>query len=242
MHEQYLSTLSRLFRLPAKPASRHSTVEDLFRVRSDYFRSLDFPKNCKVIHVAGTKGKGSTCEYISSALRSIGTVGTFTSPHLHTARERFKVNRDLISKEDFSGIAKEVLDEIEGRAGFEWVVFFDYLVAIAIKYFNRHKLDYIVLETGIGGRYDSTNFLPACEVSVITRIGYDHQSILGDTLEEIAAQKAGIIKDGGTVFTPANQKSVVLDVIRAECAKRKAILHLVDVGRLDTEIIVNLLI
>lgn len=138
----------------------------------------------RFIHVAGSKGKGSTTEYIAAGLRSQGfRVGVFTSPHIHTARERIKIGKDLISKEDVVRLGSEVLEEMKG---FEWLVFFDLFLSIAIKYFSERSLDYVILETGIGGRYDSTNFLDSPAACVITSISLDHQTLLGNTTEKIA--------------------------------------------------------
>jgi dihydrofolate synthase/folylpolyglutamate synthase len=108
-----------------------------------------------------------------------------------------------------------------------WANFFDILLFIALRYFGEKKVDYIVLETGIGGRYDSTNFLESPAVSVITNIGMDHQALLGDTIEEIAGQKAGIIKKGIHVFITAKQKQSVLDVFTEEARLKSAPLSFV---------------
>lgn len=182
----------------------------------------------KVIHVAGTKGKGSTVELIAAALRapSLGlNVGVFTSPHLHTARERIKIGDQLISIEDFIVHGNKALAELQE---FSWVVFFDYLLAMSIDYFGTRQCDYIVLETGIGGRFDSTNFHSHPAACVITSISLDHQAVLGDTVEQIAWQKAGIIKRNSHVFTTANQPGGVLDVISKQCDELDATLHIVD--------------
>lgn len=222
--KKYLSILAILFQ-PLVTIPRHS-VEKAFEIRKIFFRTywdkvcleyaIDGSSNIKVIHIAGTKGKGSTVEYIAAAIRStVGNhVGIFTSPHIHTARERFRINEQLISIKDFIKCSQNAIRYSHETHGNAWMVFFDYLVLIATEYFlsyniptteRKLKLNYILLETGIGGRFDSTNFLASVEVAVITRIGLDHQALLGDTVEEIAFQKAGIIKPHCHVFTPANQ-------------------------------------
>jgi dihydrofolate synthase/folylpolyglutamate synthase len=209
-------------------------VGQLFEERRNYFLGLSKQFNtvlkARVVHVAGTKGKGSTVEYIAAGMRKHGKVGVFTSPHLHTARERVRVDSDLISMDDFTRLGVNSLN-LAGKYpnSNEWIVFFDYLLTLAIQYFDELGVNSIVLETGIGGRYDSTNFLDSCAASVITRIGIDHQAMLGDSIEEIAWQKAGIIKEYGHVFTPANQQPSVLEVFRKECELKKATLHLVPV-------------
>ncbi len=147
-------------------------------------------QNLKTIHIAGTNGKGSTAHILTSILIENGyKVGLFTSPHIKDFRERIKINGQLISKEEvlmFVNQFKPVFDELEPS-------FFEITTAMAFYFFNQHKCDISVIETGLGGRLDSTNvILP--EVSVITNIGIDHTSFLGNTLKEIATEKAGIIK------------------------------------------------
>jgi folylpolyglutamate synthase/dihydropteroate synthase len=164
-------------------------------------------------------------EHIANALRNSHPdtrVGIFTSPHLHTARERIKINNELISKPDLVRLGRAALANAE-----EWSVFFDHFLSVAIQYFGFRKCDYVVLETGIGGRYDSTNFVENPAVGVITSISYDHQAILGDTLTLIAQQKAGIIKPGMHIFTPGTQEPEVLVVIADQCKEVNAVLHVV---------------
>lgn len=184
---RYKNILSQLFVPLAniKYNANHSQ-DAIFAERKKYFNSIMSPSLSRVrfIHVAGSKGKGSTTEYIAAGLRSQGfRVGVFTSPHIHTARERIKIGKDLISKEDVVRLGVEVLEEMKG---FEWLVFFDLFLSIAIKYFSERSLDYVILETGIGGRYDSTNFLESPAACVITSISLDHQTLLGNTTEKIA--------------------------------------------------------
>jgi dihydrofolate synthase / folylpolyglutamate synthase len=208
------------FKAPSKKTTRH-VVADITASRMRYFREIVDrygKRSTKFIHVAGSKGKGSTVEYISSALRSEGyKVGIFTSPHLHTARERVKINDNLISRKDLLLLGEWALSDSQ-----DWSVFFDLLLAIALRYFLESNVDFIVLETGLGGRYDSTNFLLATEISIITSISLDHQSILGNTIEEIAYQKAGIIKRDGILVTSELQQASVLDVIKKECLDMNA--------------------
>lgn len=242
---KYHVILQKLF-TPKTTAPRQS-VGSLFEKRIQYFAKVmaDFPlKNqAKVVHVAGTKGKGSVVEYINAGVTSSAPsvdvdnnnmkpkVGVFTSPHIHTARERLKINNQIISIEDFVRLGENALKRAESSPNCEWIVFFDLLLTMALEYFSEQDVDLLILETGIGGRFDSTNVFPSVHVSVITRIGLDHQLMLGDSIEEIAWQKAGIIKQHSHVFTPATQEMSVLNVLRQECILKHATLAEVQVDK-----------
>lgn len=234
LEKEYTSILGRLFK-PVRLIPRHSTgaLSEAFLLRKSVFQDLyalsHVCHTCRVVHVAGTKGKGSTVEFISSSLVKNGNlVGVFTSPHLHTARERVRVGRDLISQADMIRLGQEAIEFLSEQS---WTVFFDLLLALSIKYFAEKKVEYMILESGIGGRYDTTNFIENPAACVITSISLDHQQLLGETIEEIAWQKAGIIKPNSHVFTPATQQPSVLQVFRDECARVQATLHEVPVGR-----------
>lgn len=231
---EYASILNELFKV-AKNPPRHDDHDTIFAKRKQFFQQIydqsNLVKKPKVIHVAGSKGKGSTVEYISCSLREDGyKVGVFTSPHLHSARERIKIGKQLISKYDLIRLGKIALDVTKD---IRWgVVFFDLFLVIAIMYFSEMDVDYIVLETGIGGRYDSTNFIDHDTiVSVITSISMDHMAILGDTIEAIAYQKAGIIKRNCHVFTLTKHIPSVADVFRAEAMRLNATLHEISVDK-----------
>jgi dihydrofolate synthase / folylpolyglutamate synthase len=144
----------------------------------------------KTIHIAGTNGKGSTSSMLAAVLQQSGyKTGLYTSPHLKDFRERIRINGDMISKDfivDFVERTKEMAEAIEPS-------FFELMVAMAFEYFASQKIDIAVIETGLGGRLDSTNIITPI-LSVITNIGYDHVQLLGNTLPEIAFEKAGIIK------------------------------------------------
>ncbi|MDD6550567.1 MAG: bifunctional folylpolyglutamate synthase/dihydrofolate synthase [Lachnospiraceae bacterium] len=165
-------------------------------------------RGMKMIHIAGTNGKGSVAMYIASALEANGyKTGLFTSPHLITIRERIQVNRQLISEEDFTRLSEQVLSI--GMPDEYAPTFFDICLAIALLYFKEQDCDYVVLETGLGGRLDSTRGISEIpKVGVITAIGLDHTAILGDTLEKIAAEKAGIIRKGMPLVVAHNPDSV----------------------------------
>lgn len=148
-------------------------------------------KGLPYIHVAGTNGKGSTCAFLSQIMKEAGLkAGCFTSPHLVDFRERICVNGKMIEKEDVTRIGNELLAlELDVTP-----TMFDYCLVMAVIYFQEQHCDVAVFETGLGGRLDSTNALGNPDVAVITRIGYDHMAILGNTLTEIASEKAGILK------------------------------------------------
>jgi dihydrofolate synthase/folylpolyglutamate synthase len=170
----------------------------------------------KVIHVAGTNGKGSVCAIIDSISRAQGyRTGLFISPHLVTFRERIRVNGEMISED----AAADGLTMIRNHTA-DWdphPTFFEVTTALALKHFGEAKIDIAVLETGLGGRLDATNAVQS-DVSVITPIGLDHEKWLGRTLAEIAAEKAGIIKPGvPVVFAP--QRLQAEQVIRARAAE-----------------------
>lgn len=151
----------------------------------------------KTLHVTGTNGKGSVCAVLESAVRAAGLrTGLYTSPHLVSMTERIQVNGVSVAEEAFAALLDEVY-----KAGPD-LSFFELLTCMAFLHFKREKTDLAVIEVGIGGRFDTTNVLPVTELSVITSVDYDHQKYLGNTLGEIAAQKAGIIKQGGICVAP----------------------------------------
>jgi len=165
-------------------------------------RILDNPhKKFKSIHIAGTNGKGSTAHIISSILQEAGyKVGLYTSPHLKDFRERIRINGKMISKKDVINFVRQNKNEFEKIK----MSFFEYTVALAFNHFAKN-VDIAIIETGLGGRLDSTNIIKP-EVSIITNIGYDHINLLGNTLEKIAFEKAGIIKQSVPVVIGRNQK------------------------------------
>ena len=185
----------------------------------------------RFIHVAGTNGKGSTCAMLESIYRAAGLrVGLFTSPHLVSFRERIQVNRQLISEADVARLVVAVRASLERRSPDRPVdnvsqrvdqeigvpadrhtiqpTLFEFVTVMALKYFAEQKCDLVIWETGLGGRLDATNIVRPL-ASVITNIALDHQQWLGDTLEQIAAEKAGIIKPGIPVVTAENKPEVL---------------------------------
>jgi dihydrofolate synthase/folylpolyglutamate synthase len=176
------------------------------------------------IHVAGTKGKGSTASLCDSALHAAGyQTGFYSSPHLHSFCERIRRNTDSITQDEFSRLVEELWPHQEWVGQNENlgpVTLFEFMTAMAFQSFSDNKADFQVIEVGLGGRLDATNVVNS-DVSVITSISLDHTAILGDTIGEIAREKAGIIKSGGTVVI-APQKpeamSAILDVCHSVSA------------------------
>ena len=179
-------------------------------------------KNCRIIHIAGTNGKGSVCAYLCSVFRKARiSAGMFTSPHLVTMRERMAVNGCMASEEEFLSAFNYVMAKLSELPSELSEIsyhpsFFEFLFFMAVVYFGRSGVEYIVLETGLGGRLDATNAVDDKELCIITSIGYDHMEYLGDTLSEIAAEKAGIMRRNVPVIYPAEQDEVAEKI--EECA------------------------
>ena len=190
--------------------------------------ALDNPQDrFRTVHVTGTKGKGSTSAYTESILRHLGyRTGLFTSPHLHTFRERMRVDGQLISQKKCAELIQRALPYLEATPD---LTVFGRITVVAFLFFAEAGVDWAVVEVGIGGRLDSTNVvLP--EVCGITHISKDHMHILGESLEEIAAEKAGIIKQETPVFS-APQKQRAEEVLRQVADDREAPLSEVQVYR-----------
>lgn len=164
-----------------------------------YLEVLGHPeKSLRVIHVAGTNGKGSVCAFLEAILRKAGyQTALFTSPHLVYMKERFRINFQICEEEKLIRAWEKVRDLMEKKEkyGLELLTFFEILFLMAVIIFSEEKIDYCIMETGMGGRLDATA-LTCPVISVITSISYDHMGILGNTIEQIAGEKAGIIKSG----------------------------------------------
>lgn len=172
------------------------------------------------IHVAGTNGKGSVCVMLHNILKEAGyRVGLFTSPYIHDFRERIQISGEFISKEELVSIGEEVLTYTDKL--YEQPNQFELITIIALIYFQRKCCDVVVLETGLGGTYDPTNVIPKALLSIITNIGLDHCAVLGDSIEQIAAAKGGIIKPSGSVLLYPSKRAA-LDVLTSIALKQNA--------------------
>ncbi len=194
---------------------------------------LDRPQDkLKYVHIAGTNGKGSTTTYLANILNEASVVtGAFTSPFLYRYNEMFRVNGNDISDEDFAEVFSQVkpsYDELSGEGIF--VSEYEFLTVMAFIYFIKMGCELVLLEVSMGGRMDTTNVIPAPLVSVITPISYDHMTILGNTLTEIATEKAGIIKPK-TVVVSVVQEDEVIKVLEDTCAKQSVSIEFVKSGQ-----------
>lgn len=187
-------------------------------------------KTLNIIHVAGTNGKGSVCSYLTGILMELGySVGMFTSPHLVRVNERIRMNGEMISDEDFLNLFEKVhrVSEDLKAQGFDGLAFFDFIFVMAVCYYAEKKPDYVIMETGLGGKTDATAALCTKMMAVITSISLDHTEILGDTVEKIAVEKAGIIIEGKpVVYWKSDEKSA--QIIEDAAGKCNSLAYLVD--------------
>ena len=175
----------------------------------------------KIVHVAGTNGKGSVCAYLQAILMAEGKrTGFFTSPHLVSVNERIRVDNIQIDNETFLKVFRKVLKIVRQMVedGIEHPSYFEFLFGMGMTAFAETDVEYIILETGLGGRLDATNAIDNPAVAIITSISLDHTAILGDTIEKIAGEKAGIIKPGVPVFFDGSSKKAA-EVIKAKASE-----------------------
>ena len=217
-------------RLYLDELSKYGSVLGLESMRELLKRLGDPQRDLKFIHIAGTNGKGSVLAYLSTVLTQAGyRTGRYLSPHLCSVRERFQVDGQLISREDFVRhlTAAAAVAEEMAAAGMAHPTYFEVGTAVALLYFRERKCDIVVLETGLGGTLDATNVVDTTVLEVITSISRDHMDYLGDTLEQIAGEKAGIIKPD-TMVVSAPQEPEAAGVLAEVCRARRCSLHTVD--------------
>lgn len=215
--KEYLSTFYKGTKGPTLDAIKY------------FMEELNHPeKKLKIVHVAGTNGKGSVCEMLSTVLEKEGyKVGLFMSPHIVRFNERIRINHKEILDEELEELTSimEPIVTKYNKTHEVHVTLFEIETAMALLYFVKNECDIVVLETGLGGLVDCTNVVKSM-LSIITSIGYDHMDILGNTLEEIAIQKAGIIKENSeTIFV--EQEESVNEIIRKTCEEKNNTLHLI---------------
>lgn len=216
MREQVMTFLEEI-QVPAKTAG-------LGRIKNLMNRLGNPQDQLKIIHVAGTNGKGSVSAMLSSVLMASGySVGLFTSPHLIKYNERLQINRVPISDHDFEETilkVQRVYKEIK-EDGEEPPRFFEVLTAMGFLYFLKEKVDLVILETGIGGRFDATNVIKTPILSIITSIGKDHMDMLGNTIQSISREKGGIIKENCPTVLYHSEKSVY-NIIKDICKEKNS--------------------
>ena len=214
--ENYISDLPR-FTKKNKPEHTRKLMEYLGNPQ----------ENFKVIHVAGTNGKGSVCAYLNAMLNAQGeSTGLFISPHLVKINERIVINNEQISDADLEIAFNKVMETVNKMLdeGLPHPAYFEFIYAVGMTAFYNAGIKYAVVETGLGGRLDATNIVRKPCACAITNIGYDHMYILGDTIEKIAREKAGIIKENVPVFY-ADSGNESNNVIEKICSEKKAVCH-----------------
>lgn len=228
IYKKDIAFLESLSNLPNKNYILRRKDRSTFIKRLKNFLTLvNNPQNhLKVIHIAGTSGKGTTVNVLQDILISTGArVGSYTSPYASTTIEKLRINDKLISPEILHDILekkiKPALDKYILKFPTEPISYFEAFLALGLLYFKQEKCDYIVLETGLGGKHDATNIVPNPLITAITNIGLDHIEILGDTKEKIARDKAGIIKKGSKFLT-TEKSTKIKDIFKRKCRKEGA--------------------
>ncbi len=205
----------------------------LLRIKKLLEKLGDPQKGLKFVHIAGTNGKGSCAAMAASVMKTAGyKTGLFTSPYLHSFNERMRINGKIIENDALTELVQRVkaaADTMESCPGS-----FELTTAAALLWFAEEKCDIVVLEVGLGGRFDATNIIDKPEAAVIMNIGLDHCAILGDTVEKIAAEKAGIIKEGCPCVLYQQTPSVT-EVIENVCKEKHSQLHICDFSKIELE-------
>jgi dihydrofolate synthase/folylpolyglutamate synthase len=222
--EQYLNTFTNYEQIPG---ISYAPSDYNLRHVQELLTHMGNPElAARTIHIAGTKGKGSVAAMIAEVLTASGyKTGLYTSPHFHTLRERIAIDGRMISEAEFAEAMADVKPFIESMrqdTAFRQMTYFEAFTALAFAHFRRERADFQVLEVGLGGRLDATNVVPDPAVCIITSISLDHTQILGNSLQEIAREKAGIIKSGCWAVIspqPEDAASVIYDICREKRAK-----------------------
>ena len=207
---------------------------DLYRIET-LMKHLGNPQDkLKFVHIAGTNGKGSTSSFCFHILKETGQkIGLFTSPYIQRFTERIRVNDEEIPEEEVAKITEKIVKVVNKYPkNEERPTWFEIVTAISFVYFYEQKCDIVVLEVGLGGNLDATNIIKESLVSIITAIGYDHMNVLGNTLEEIAEKKAGIIKKGGNAVVYPQAENI-LNVFRDKAEKENANLNIVNENNIE---------
>ncbi|KAJ9175780.1 hypothetical protein P3X46_014296 [Hevea brasiliensis] len=227
-YDEAMDALSSL--IPRRTRADKSNKGDHFDLLFDYLKMLELEQaisEMKIIHVAGTKGKGSTCTFTESILRNYGfRTGLFTSPHLIDVRERFRLDGMDICEENFLAHFWWCYDRLKEKTNEDIPMpsYFRFLALLAFKIFAAEQVDVAILEVGLGGTFDPTNVVQTPVVCGISSLGYDHMEILGNTLREIAGEKAGIFKHGIPAFT-VPQPDEAMCVLEEKASKLDVPLH-----------------
>ena len=189
-------------------------------------------KSLRCIHVAGTNGKGTVCSFLASVLKEAGyKTGLYTSPYIVDFRERIRIDGEMISEKDLEEVTETVKAEIEKLRSEDIIITeFEAVTAAAFLYYKNQGCDFVVLETGLGGRFDATNVIESPLASVIVSISLDHVNILGNTISDIAYEKCGIIKNGCSVVTNSAQHHDALKMIKEQSEMRSSRLHVAEVS------------
>lgn len=224
----FLESLSNLSLQGGYMIDKHHA--DVYIKRMRYFLGFigNPDKKLKFIHIAGTSGKGTVTNMVHDILLASGKkVGSFTSPLVTTSIEKIRVKDKYISPDEFSDIVdylKPFIDKTYVNGPYGRVSYFEIFLAIALIYFKRQRCEWVVLEVGLGGRYDATNVIEKPIITAITNIDYDHTELLGKTLKKIAYDKAGIIKEGSVFFT-TEQRKPLLTIFNKICGERNVPIH-----------------